>query len=59
MNATLLSLLAVTVGFTVLVAWVYWPSRRNQLESLGQIPLDDAGAVAPVSEDKPAERPDE
>jgi cbb3-type cytochrome oxidase subunit 3 len=37
MTATLFSLIAVTVGF---VAWVYWPSRRSKLESLGQIPLD-------------------
>ena len=42
MTATLLSLIAVTVGFTALVAWVYWPSRRSRLESLGQIPLQDA-----------------
>lgn len=42
MTATLISLIAVTVGFAVLVAWVYWPSRRSRLESLGQIPLEDA-----------------
>jgi cbb3-type cytochrome oxidase subunit 3 len=40
MNATLISLIAVTIGFTALVAWVYWPSRRNRLEALGEIPLD-------------------
>jgi cbb3-type cytochrome oxidase subunit 3 len=40
MTATLFSLIAVTVGFVALVAWVYWPSRRSKLESLGQIPLD-------------------
>ena len=40
MTATLFSLIAVTIGFTALVVWVYWPSRRNRLESLGQIPLD-------------------
>jgi len=40
MSATLFSLLAVTVGFIALVAWVYWPSRRARLESLGQIPLE-------------------
>ena len=27
-------------GFALLVAWVYWPSRRNKLEALGEIPLD-------------------
>ena len=40
MSATLFSLVAVTLGFTLLVVWVYWPSRKNRLESLGQIPLD-------------------
>ena len=41
MTATLISLLAVTFGFIGLVLWVYWPSRKQELESLGQIPLDD------------------
>lgn len=41
MTATLFSLLAVTVAFAALVLWVYWPSRRARLESLGQIPLDE------------------
>jgi cbb3-type cytochrome oxidase subunit 3 len=40
MTATLISLLAVTAGFAALVLWVYWPSRRARLESLGRIPLD-------------------
>jgi cbb3-type cytochrome oxidase subunit 3 len=40
MTATLFSLIAVTIGFTALLAWVYWPSRRNRLEALGQIPLE-------------------
>lgn len=40
MNATLFSLIAVTLGFTGLVAWVYWPSRKSRLEALGQIPLE-------------------
>jgi cbb3-type cytochrome oxidase subunit 3 len=41
MNATIFSLLAVTFGFAGLVLWVYWPSRKKELESLGRIPLDD------------------
>ena len=40
MTATLFSLVAVTLGFTLLVAWVYWPSRKSRLEALGEIPLD-------------------
>ena len=42
MNATLLSLIAVTVSFTILVVWVYWPSRRSSLEALGRIPLENS-----------------
>ena len=42
MNATLLSLIAMTLSFTILVVWVYWPSRRDSLEALGQIPLDNS-----------------
>jgi cbb3-type cytochrome oxidase subunit 3 len=41
MSPTLISLLAVTVGFTALVAWVYWPSHKARLERLGHIPLAD------------------
>jgi cbb3-type cytochrome oxidase subunit 3 len=39
-NATLFSLLSITVTFSALVLWVYWPSRRRRLESLGHIPLE-------------------
>lgn len=41
MSATLISLLAVTFGFLGLVAWVYWPSRKQDLEALGSMPLED------------------
>ena len=40
MNATLFSLLSITLAFSALVLWVYWPSRRGRLESLGRIPLE-------------------
>lgn len=40
MNVTLFSLLSVTLAFSALVLWVYWPSRRSRLESLGRIPLE-------------------
>ncbi len=40
-GASIFSLIAVTIGFTVLVLWVYWPSRRERLESLGEIPFDN------------------
>jgi cbb3-type cytochrome oxidase subunit 3 len=41
MTATEFSLLAVTISFTGMVLWVYWPSRRAQMESYGSIPLDE------------------
>jgi cbb3-type cytochrome oxidase subunit 3 len=41
MNPTLVSLLAVTIGFTLLVLWVYWPARKQQMERHGSIPLAD------------------
>jgi cbb3-type cytochrome oxidase subunit 3 len=41
MTPTEFSLLAVTVSFTGLVLWVYWPGRRERLESYGAIPLDE------------------
>lgn len=40
MSATLFSLLAVTIGFSALIAWVYWPANRQKFESYGSIPLD-------------------
>ena len=36
-----ISLLAVTIAFTGLVIWVYWPSHRQRLESFGSMALDD------------------
>lgn len=47
MSAAVFSLLAVTLGFTVLLLWVYWPSRRARLESLGRIPLEDGKTGEP------------
>lgn len=41
MNPAMISLLAVTFGFTALVLWVYWPSRKSHVESFGSIPLQD------------------
>ena len=47
MNATIFSLLAVTISFAGLVLWVYWPSHKEKLEEQGRIVLDD---------DKPGQR---
>ena len=41
MTATIISLLAVTIGFTGLVVWVYWPSHKEDIESHGRIVFDD------------------
>lgn len=38
------SLIGVTVGFFVLVVWVYWPSRRERLEAHAYTPLDEDDA---------------
>jgi len=46
--ATLFSLISVTVGFTALLLWVYWPSRRERLEALGEIPFDDDNKQRPA-----------
>lgn len=43
MTATIVSLVAVTVAFAGLLAWVYWPSRRQHLEAHGKIPFADEG----------------
>lgn len=49
MTAAEFSLIAVTLGFIGLVLWVYWPSRRQHLESLGHIPLDDDPDGSPTT----------
>lgn len=41
MNPGILSLLAVTIGFTTLVLWVFWPSHKALLERHARIPLAD------------------
>lgn len=48
MNASLISLLTVVCGFVGLVLWVYSPSRRERLEQLGHIPLDDQESMIVV-----------
>jgi cbb3-type cytochrome oxidase subunit 3 len=51
MSPTLFSLLAVTLGFTALVAWVFWPSNKSRMERHGSIPLgDEPQADAPHKE---------
>ena len=41
MSSTIFSLLVVTTGFCALVLWVFWPSRRQEIETHGQIPFID------------------
>jgi cbb3-type cytochrome oxidase subunit 3 len=47
----IVSLLAVTFGFSALVVWVYWPSRKAAMERHASIPLaDEPEAPAPQKE---------
>ena len=56
MTAAEFSLLAVVVGFTLLVLWVYSPGRRGRLESYGAIPLEEDDPSVPARHSRPAER---
>jgi cytochrome c oxidase cbb3-type subunit 4 len=31
----------LTLLFVGIVAWVYWPSRKGEMEARGRIPLED------------------
>ena len=48
MSAPIVSLLVVTLGFTILVGWVYWPAHKARLERLGRIPLGDDSEGSPA-----------
>lgn len=41
MTPGIVSLLAMTIGFSALVVWVYWPSRKADVERHGRIPFAD------------------
>jgi cbb3-type cytochrome oxidase subunit 3 len=44
MSTAEFSLIGITIGFLALVIWVYWPSRREQLEAHAHTPLDEDDA---------------
>jgi cbb3-type cytochrome oxidase subunit 3 len=52
MTAILFSLVAVTIGFTALVLWVYWPSRKAHFERLAAMALDEDLRDRPGSEER-------
>ena len=52
MNPGMISLIAVTVGFIALVAWVYAPSRKARMESYASIPLADEPEAPPPQEEQ-------
>lgn len=52
MSGAEISLLAVTIGFIALVVWVYKPSRRDRLESYGEIPRQDGKEDSPDDGDR-------
>ena len=55
-GASIFSLISITIGFTALLLWVYWPSRRDRLEALGEIPFDhDDNEFQERSKEKPHE----
>mgnify|MGYP000201892008 CR=1 FL=1 len=39
------SLIAMTIAFTGLVVWVYWPSHRSHFEALGMLVFEPDTAV--------------
>jgi cbb3-type cytochrome oxidase subunit 3 len=41
MNATLISLLAVTVGTLFLILWILWPGQAERFRAHARIPLED------------------
>ena len=56
MTPTIVSLLAVTVGFLALVIWVYWPSRKADVERHGSIPLQDGSPRSAAQQNPQKER---
>ncbi len=52
MSGAEISLLAVTIGFIALVFWVYHPSRRDRLESYGEIPRENGKEESPDDGDQ-------
>jgi FtsZ-interacting cell division protein ZipA len=52
MSMAEISLIGVTVAFTALVVWVFWPSRRERLEAHAHTPLDDESASTERTEPK-------
>lgn len=41
MTGTLVSLVAVTLGFVALLVWVYRPRARNQWEQFGRLLFEE------------------
>jgi cbb3-type cytochrome oxidase subunit 3 len=52
MTAIEFSLVSLTVSFIGMVVWVYWPSRRELMESYASMPLDDDDDPGTAQEDR-------
>ena|GEM_PF-1977647 len=52
-----LSLIVVTLAFTGLLLWVYWPSNRDALEKQGQLIFEPGERVEGRDEPQNSGRP--
>lgn len=42
MSLQLVALLIVTIGFTTLFSWVYWPTNRERFDAGSRLPFIDS-----------------
>lgn len=59
MSGAEISLIAVTAGFILLLAYVYSPSRKRRLESYGAMPLEKRASEQQPGEDEGEARLDD
>lgn len=57
MTGTLFSLIALVIGFTALIVWVYSPSRKQELNDTAKLVFDDPNSAR--RESKTTEKDDE
>ena len=48
MSGTLFSLIALVLGFSALLIWVYSPSRKQELNDTAHLVFDDAGQAGDI-----------
>ena len=56
MSTQIIALIVVVLSFSVLFAWVFWPSNRERFENLGKLILDseedEAGSAETANGEK-------